>query len=113
MDSIISRNRRWRIELCDDVCGGVQPGCGEGGEHTSLIPLEVVYEKLQRTISFAMRFRFDSFLQRWKALDWFYNFGYFNVYHMLRCNENVIAIAAYSEVVLAALATFLFGNSNL
>ena len=29
MDSIISKNRRWRIELC----GGVQPECGEGGEH--------------------------------------------------------------------------------
>ena len=33
MDSIISKNRSWRIELCADVCGGVQPDCGEGGEH--------------------------------------------------------------------------------
>ena len=30
---------------------------------------------------------------------------------MLRCNE--VAIAAHFDVVLAALATFLFGNSNL
>ena len=27
------------------------------------IPLKVVHEKLQRTISFALRFQFDSFLQ--------------------------------------------------
>ena len=30
---------------------------------------------------------------------------------MLRCNE--VAIAAQFDVVLAALVTFLFGNSNL
>ena len=41
MDSIISKIRRLRIELCDDVCGDVQPECGEGGEHL-LIPLKLV-----------------------------------------------------------------------
>ena len=33
MDPKISKIRQWRIELCPDVCGGVQLGCGEGGEH--------------------------------------------------------------------------------
>ena len=33
MYSKISKIRRWRIELCHDVCGDVQPECGEGGEH--------------------------------------------------------------------------------
>ena len=58
MDSIILKIRWWRIELCDDVCGGVQFGCGE--HHlTSLIPLELVYVKLQRTITFALVGRFN------------------------------------------------------
>ena len=48
----------------------------------AFIPLELVYEKLQRTISFVLRFRFDSFLQRWKALGKLHNLAYFNFYHI-------------------------------
>ena len=88
MDSITSKNDLWRIELCDDKCGGVQFGCGE---HHLLIPLELVYEKFQRTISFALRFQIDSFLQRWKALGELHNLVYFNIYHLVRCIEVVTA----------------------
>ena len=96
-DSIIAKNRWWRIELYADVGGGVRFGCGEGGEHL-LIPLELVYEKLQRTISFALRFRFNSLLQRWKALSELHNLAYFNIYHMLRCMVIVTASAVSFDV---------------
>ena len=33
ISSIITKNRRWRIELCADVGAGVRFGCGEGEEH--------------------------------------------------------------------------------
>ena len=89
MDSIISKNRSWRIELCADVCDDVQSDCGE---HL-LIPLELMYAKLQRTISFAIDFWFDSFLQRWKALVKLHNLAYFNIYHMLRCCKVVTAVS--------------------
>ena len=82
--------------------------CGEGGEH--LIPLDLVCEKLQRTISSAIRSRSHSFLQRWKALDELHNLAYFDFYHMLRCIEVATVASSSLEVVLAALATFLFGK---
>ena len=113
INSIISRNRWWRIKLCDDICDNVQFECDENEKHIFFISLKMMYEKLQRTIFFAMRFRFDLFLQRWKTFDWFYNFDYFNIYYMLRCNENVIAIAVYFKMILIALTTFFFENSNL
>ena len=33
MNSIISKIRRWRIELCADVCNDVRFDCGEDEEH--------------------------------------------------------------------------------
>ena len=33
MNSIISKNRSWRIELCANVCDDVQPDCGEDEKH--------------------------------------------------------------------------------
>ena len=50
-------------------------------------------EKLQRTIFFASRFRFNSFLQRWKTLVKLHNLIVFNFYHMLRCIEIIIAMS--------------------
>ena len=90
MNSIISKNRWWRIELC----GGVQSGCDEGGEH--LIPLKLLYLKFQRTITFAPVNRFNSFLQRWKALGLLHSLGYLHFYHMLQCM--VVATAVSFDV---------------
>ena len=55
--------------------------------------LNLMCEKLQRTIFFASRFRFNSFLQRWKTLVKSHNLIYFNFYHMLRCIEIIIAMS--------------------
>ena len=63
MDLKITKIRRWRIELYGDVGGDVRFGCGEDEERL-LSPLELVYQKLQRTITFATGLGFDSFLQR-------------------------------------------------
>ena len=112
MNSIISKIRRWRIELCADVCDDVfECECDEDEKHH--ISLNLMYEKLQRTIIFATVSRLSRILQRWKALAEFYNFDYFNMYHMLRCNENLIAIVVQFDVILIAVVTFLFENSNL
>ena len=75
-----------------------------------LIPLDLVCEKLQRTISSAIRSRFDSLLERLKVLGELHNLAYFDIYHMLRCIEVATAASSSLEVVLAAVATFLFGN---
>ena len=88
MNSIISKNRRWRIKLYDDKCNNVQFGCDE---HHFFIPLELMYKNFQRTIFFALRFQIDLFLQRWKALDEFHNLAYFNIYYIMRCIEVVVA----------------------
>ena len=52
--------------------------------------LNLMCEKLQRTISFASRFRINSFLQRWKAFVKLHNLTYFDFYHMLRCKDRKI-----------------------
>ena len=69
--------------------------CGEDEKH--LISLNLVCEKLQRTIFFAIRFRFDSFLQRWKTLDELHNLIYFDFYHMLRCMKITTAVISAWE----------------
>ena len=89
--------------------------CGEGGEH--LIPLDLVCEKLQRTISLAIRSRFDSFLQRWKALVKLHNLAVFNFYHMLRCIEVIAAMSFAIECDTAhlgtsAIETWLYSHLN-
>ena len=61
----------------------IEHKCDENEKH--FISLNLMCEKLQRTISFASRFRFNSFLQRWKTLVKLHNLTYFDFYHMLRC----------------------------
>ena len=69
----------------------IEHKCDEDEKH--FISLNLMCEKLQRTIFFASRFRFNSFLQRWKTLVKLHNLIYFDFYHMLRCMK--ITTAAF------------------
>ena len=86
--------------------------CDENEKH--LISLNLMRKKLQRTIFFASRFRFNSFLQRWKTFIELHNLTYFDFYHTLRCIEITIASNSIFDVILTAsltaITTFLFEN---
>ena len=66
----------------------IEHKCDENEKH--FISLNLMCEKLQRTIFFASRFRFNSFLQRWKTFVKFHNLIYFDFYHMLRCKVRIV-----------------------
>ena len=87
----------------------IEHKCDENEEH--FISLNLMCEKLQRIISSAVRFRFHSFLQRWKALVKLHNLTYFNFYHMLRCKCIITAeLKICLEMILTAVITFFFEN---
>ena len=83
----------------------IEHKCDESEKH--LISLNLMCEKLQRTIFSAICFRFHSFLQRWKTFDELHNLIYFDFYHMLRCKSR---INVKIKIFLKFKSIFLFEN---
>ena len=81
----------------------IEHKCGESEKH--FISLNLMCENLQRTISLAIRFRFDSFLQRWKALIELHNLTCYVFYHMFWCS---CVITAKDKIFLKFKSIFLF-----